>query len=125
MGIALGLCVAVFIILKNNYIIPFKMQKENLKGREVIKIVLSEDVSFLNKASVLKTLEQIPDNTHVKIDARNTQFIHFDVIEIIEDFEVNAKHRNIEVEVIDLYTNKQGTPIQHFKLENDNITNEL
>jgi len=117
-GIGLGMVVAIFIILRNNFKIPFKMQKENLEGKENIKILLSEDVSFLNKASILKTLEQIPNDTSVKIDANNTRFIHHDVIEIIEDFKVNAKLRNIKVETVNLYDGKQEMPIAPFELAN-------
>jgi MFS superfamily sulfate permease-like transporter len=120
MGIALGMVVAIFIILRNNYKVPFKMQKDNLEGKDKIKIVLSEDVTFLNKASLLKTLEQIPDDTEVEIDATNTKFIHFDAVEIIENFKVSAATRNITVEYINLYKNKQEEPIPHFKLANGN-----
>lgn len=119
MGIALGMIVAIFIILRNNYKIPFKMKKENLAGKDKIRIVLSEDVTFLNKASIQKSLEQIPDNTLVEIDAKNTHFIHHDVIEIIEDFEVNAKARDIKVSIIDLYSGKDKEPPQHFELANN------
>ncbi len=117
-GIGMGMVVAIFIVLRNNYKIPFKMQSENLEGKDKLKIILSEDVTFLNKASILKTLAQIPDNTLVEIDASQTKFIHFDVIEIIEDFKVNAESRNISVNTIELYDNKQEMPIQHFKLAN-------
>jgi MFS superfamily sulfate permease-like transporter len=118
-GIALGMVVAVLIILRNNFKIPYKMKKENLAGRDKIKIALSEDVTFLNKASILKTLAQIPNNTTVEINATNTQFIHHDVIEIIEDFEINAKARNINVSILDLYRGKQEEPLQHFELVNN------
>lgn len=119
-GIALGMVVAIFIILRNNFKVPFKMNHENLEGKKEIKIVLSEDVTFLNKASILKALEQIPDGTKVFIDAKQTKFIHFDVIEIIENFIASAKSRDIEVNTIDLYKGKQESPIQHFKLANGN-----
>ncbi len=119
MGIGLGMVVAVFIILRNNYKIPYKMQKENLEGKDKIRIVLAEDVTFLNKASILKTLDQIPNNTMVEIDATNTHFIHHDVTEIIEDFEVNAKSRDIHVKTINLYKGKQEEPIPHFKLSDN------
>ncbi len=120
MGIFMGMIVAIFIILRNNFKVPFKMQKENLKGKDKIKIVLSEDVTFLNKASILKALDQIPNNTHVIIDATNTKFIHHDVVEIIEDFIISAKNRNIEAEVINLYSDKQEQPSPRFKLANGN-----
>ncbi len=120
MGIFMGMIVAIFIILRNNFKVPFKMQKENLKGKDNIKIVLSEDVTFLNKASILKALDQIPNDTHVTIDATNTKFIHHDVVEIIEDFIISAKNRNIEVELINLYSDKQEQPSPRFKLANGN-----
>jgi len=118
MGIGLGMAVAIFIILKNNFRIPFKLQKENLEGKHDIRIVLSEDVTFLNKASVLKALDQIPEGTVVEIDASHTKFIHYDVVEIIEGFVISAEHRNIEVTIVDLYDHKQASPIQHFRLAN-------
>jgi len=116
MGIALGMVVAIFVILRNNYKVPFKLQKENLEGKDKIKIVLSEDVTFLNKASILQTLNQIPDNSTVEIDATNTKFIHFDVVEIIENFKVCSKNRNINLEVKNLYKGKQEEPLSRFKL---------
>ena len=118
-GIAMGMFVATFIILRNNFRIPFNMHREELEGKDLIRIVLSEDVTFLNKATILKSLEQIPNNSHVEIDATNTKFIHFDVLEIIENFVKSCSYRNIEVEVINLYENKQKLPIQHLKLAND------
>lgn len=115
-GIALGMAVAIFVILKNNFRVPFRMLKENLKGKDDIRIVLSEDVTFLNKASILKALEQIPNDTSVEIDASNTKFIHFDVVEIIENFLISAESRNIKVSIIDLYDHKQDSPIPNFRL---------
>jgi len=116
MGIALGMIVAIFIILRNNFKIPYKMQQENLAGKGKINIILSEDVTFLNKASIQKSLAKIPNNTHVTIDARNNHFIHHDVVEIIEDFEISATNRNIKVEVIDLHKNQTQEPPQHYKV---------
>lgn len=111
-GIALGMVVAVFIILYNNYKIPYRLTKDGLEGRENVQIVLSEDVTFLNKASIRKTLSQIPDNTFVEIDGSNTRFIHHDVSEIIDEFIVNAQSRNIEVSTIKLHNGHKDDPSQ-------------
>lgn len=116
MGITLGVVVAVSIILYNNYRIPYKMKRENLEGKHNIRIVLSEDATFLNKASIQRSLGQIPDETIVEIDATNTHFIHCDVIEIIEYFEVIVHTRNIEDSIIDLYKGKQEETPHHFEL---------
>ena len=118
MGIAMGVAVAVFIVLRNNFKIPFKLLNQDMEGKETLKIVLSQDVTFLNKASIMKTLEQIPENMHVEIDASNTKFIHFDVIEIIDNFKINAKTRNITVTTTHLYDHKDDRPLSHFTMEN-------
>ena len=115
-GIFLGLVVAVSIILYNNFKIPYKLLNENLQGKDNIRIALSEDVTFLNKASVQRTLSQIPDDTSVIIDGTNTHFIHCDVVEIIEDFMINAETRNIKVSLVELQKWKQLEPVQHFEL---------
>lgn len=116
MGIALGMLVAVFIILRNNFKVPYKLVESNGNKGAIYKIELAEDVTFLNKASILNTLNEIPHDSNVVIDATNTRFIHHDVIEIIEDFLINAEVRDIEVEVINLYKGKEQDPIQHFTL---------
>lgn len=102
-GIGLGLVVAIFIILRNNFKIAYTIEKENIDGQDKTRITLSEDVTFLNKASIQQKLAEIPDNTNVEIDASNNRFIHHDVIEIIEDFKIGAVARNINVIVVDLY----------------------
>ncbi len=97
LGIGLGMVVAVFIILRNNFKVPFEYDRKNLEGKEHVTITLSQDITFLNKASIQKMLAEIPDNMHVELDGTKNHFIHHDVIEIIEDFEIGAPARNIKV----------------------------
>ncbi len=121
MGIALGLVVAIFIILRNNFKIPYKMKRESLEGVEKVSLILAEDVSFLNKASIQQSLSEVPDDTTVEIDASQNHFIHQDVIEIIEDFKISAQSRNITVEVLNLYENVDTEPSHNFKLKEEEI----
>jgi len=82
----------------------------------VIRLELSEDVTFLNKANILKTLNQMPNNTKVIIDASRCIEIEHDVNEIIEDFVEGAKYRNIEVEVINRkFKGLQESPVAAFQ----------
>lgn len=115
-GIALGMVVAIFVILRNNFKIPYKMITQISEGKEKIKIVLAQEVTFLNKASIQVTLTQIPDNAHMIIDATENHFIHYDVIEIIEDFVISAESRNIEVSVIGLYEELEQEVPSHFEI---------
>lgn len=98
MGIGLGLAFAIFHILWNNYQTPYKRSEEN----GVLKICFSEDVSFLNKARVLKTLDELPDNSNLIIDGTRTINVHPDVLEIIKDFRDSASTRGVDIEVINL-----------------------
>ena len=130
-GIGLGMMVAIFIILKNNLKVPFKLMKSKLLGNTKINMVLSEDVTFLNKAAIQNSLAAVPDNASINIDATHTHFIHHDIIEIIADFEISAKSRGIIVTKTGFEDiNEKDTP-QHFELnledaitknEQDNLT---
>jgi MFS superfamily sulfate permease-like transporter len=97
-GIGIGLAVGFFIILLKNFQNPF--HKELDLEAEEIRLQLSENVSFLNKAYILKTLSDINDDKTVVIDARSTRYIHPDIIEIIQDFESTTEDRNIKYEYL-------------------------
>lgn len=98
-GISIGLAVGVFYVLKNNMLNTYTHNTKNRKENEPIHIVLSEEVSFLNKASILKTLDELPENSHVIIDGSRSRYIDYDVLEVINDFKDTAKLRNINLEL--------------------------
>ncbi len=101
-GIGIGMAVAIFFVLYNNYKKPFLFEKDkHITDSGEIVIQLSEDVTFLNKANIQRALNVIPDNKKVIIDASKSIDIHQDVIDLIEEFKINAVERNIEVEVIE------------------------
>jgi len=114
-GIALGLAVAIFFILWDNFKLPYKFDIENYKSGAPIRIEFSESVSFLNKASIQHTLNTIPDNSQVILDATNTHRMHPDVTEIIEEFKINAQMREIKVDCLGFNEDISETPIQDFE----------
>lgn len=85
-GVVIGLITAVGAILHGNLKNSYFFHKENYQKDDTIKIHLSEEVSFLNKASLRLTLDYIPENATVLIDASNTKYIDFDVLELIKEF---------------------------------------
>ena len=105
-GIALGMAVAVMHLLWNNYRTPYHFDPEKHVPGQPILIELSEDVSFLNKAAIQRTLDEMPEDTHVIIDAHKAQTVHADILEIFDNFSTNAKTKNIQFEVVGL----DGTP---------------
>ena len=62
--------------------------------------VLAEEVSFFNKANVIKALDAIPSNSKVIIDCSRSKSIAYDVVELIQDYKTNAKTKKITVETI-------------------------
>jgi len=61
--------------------------------------VLSEDVSFLNRAAVMRALAAVPEGSRVVIDASRSVNIDHDVYEIIRDFEQRAVADNIDLTI--------------------------
>lgn len=100
-GIGIGLVVAIFYILLNNYKAPYFVEDKR-KDVGIIHLELAEDVSFLNKASILLSLKKLPANSKVVIDATNTLHIDYDIKEIIMDYKDNAAYKNIELSFIGL-----------------------
>ncbi|WKN30843.1 SulP family inorganic anion transporter [Porifericola rhodea] len=105
-GLCIGLVVSILFIIYNNFRIPYISQSDEKDDKSVIRLELAQEVTFLNKASILQYLANIPDNSVVEIDASNTHYMHYDVYEIIEDFKINAKERNIQLSVIGLFAPK-------------------
>jgi MFS superfamily sulfate permease-like transporter len=96
-GIGLGLAVAIFFILLNNYKNPYFLPEEPHKPGDLIQIKLSEDVSFLNRASIMRTLDEIPPYSKVEIDASRSTSIDFDVYELIKEYEEKAPMIGVEL----------------------------
>ncbi|HMP14699.1 MAG TPA: SulP family inorganic anion transporter [Saprospiraceae bacterium] len=103
-GILIGMAVGIFFILKANYKTPYFFHEEEYttNGKQHITIMLSEHVSFINKASLQLTLEHLPHDCHVVIDGSRSQDIDYDALNIIHEFASVAHERNIEVTLKDV-----------------------
>ncbi|MDP1727236.1 MAG: SulP family inorganic anion transporter [Bacteroidota bacterium] len=89
-GIAIGTVVSSFYILRNNYRRAYFFHEIDHFDGKMITIQLSEDVSFLNKGSIARALDRLPENSNVLIDGSKSQNIDMDVLEIIHDFKNNT-----------------------------------
>lgn len=104
-GVGIGLAISVIYILQGNMKRAYYLNREKLNNADEITIKLAEEVSFLNKAAIKKTLKNIQPNSKLIIDARTTSYITTDVLEMIQDFaNVRAKEENIQVELIGFKT---------------------
>ncbi|HEY5919954.1 MAG TPA: SulP family inorganic anion transporter [Chryseolinea sp.] len=100
-GIGMGMAVAVVILLrksfKNSHVLDVH---ESKNGDKHVKIILAEEVYFLNKGSIANELNKLPDGSTVTIDASRSVSIDHDVREVISDFRKTAKTKNIRVNII-------------------------
>lgn len=104
-GVGVGLLISIIYILQGNMKRAYYLSKENLDDADEISIKLAEEVSFLNKAAIKKTLKNIKSGSKVVIDARTTSYITTDVLEMIQDFaNVRAKEEDIEVNLLGFKT---------------------
>ena len=92
-GIGIGMLVGVIFILYRSYKNSHYLVKENTEGTKVIQ--LAEEVTFMNKARLLKELSEVEENTTLVVDKSRSRYLDYDVIEMIEDFKVTAKEKNI------------------------------
>ncbi|MEQ1851839.1 MAG: SulP family inorganic anion transporter, partial [Chthoniobacteraceae bacterium] len=85
-GVLIGLGVALAFILHSNFRRPMRRIMEKHVTGDVLRIELANQVSFLNRAALEQTLRAAPRGSHVLIDARNTDYIDPDILDLIADF---------------------------------------
>lgn len=104
-GVGIGLVISIIYILQGNMKRAYYLSREQLNETDDFTIKLAEEVSFLNKAAIKKTLKNVKPGSKVTIDASTTSYITTDVLELIQDFaNVRAKEENITVDLIGFKT---------------------
>lgn len=73
------------------------------EGNEALEIILSEEVTFLNKGSIIELIQNVPNNSTLIIDGSKSKAIDYDVLELIQEFKVHgAKTKNIILTTINI-----------------------
>lgn len=100
-GLSLGLAVGIVVVLIKSYQNSHFL---HIEGEDVddgkIKMTLAEEVTFFNKGSILKELDNLPENSYLELDVRKTRYLDNDIIEILDDFSYKAKLRNITIKLV-------------------------
>lgn len=99
-GVALGIAISVIFVLKGNLKRAYNFRKEEYEDGDVIHIDLAQEVSFLNKAAIKSTLNDLPENSKVIINASDTVYIAHDILDLIREFKATrAKDEHIKVKL--------------------------
>jgi carbonic anhydrase/SulP family sulfate permease len=100
-GTLVGLGTAIVFILHSNYRRPLHQVMEHHVAGDLIRIQLADQVSFLNRGVLTATLATIPDGSQVLLDARHTDYIDPDVLDLIDEFRTEtAPAHNIRLNLV-------------------------
>lgn len=100
-GVLIGLITSFAFIIYSSATTPLKLVREKHVGGEVLRIELANQVSFINRAALTHTFDRVPVGGQVLIDARDTDYIDPDVLELIREFEAEAAPaRKIKVSLL-------------------------
>ena len=100
-GVGMGLACSIVFVLKGNLARAYKFRKEQFADGDIIHIDLAQEVSFLNKAAIKSTLNSIPENSNVVINAKDTVYISHDVLDLISEFKkIRSQDLNIDLKLV-------------------------
>ena len=99
-GVSIGLLISIYYIVRNNFKAEYKITKTNVNNTETYFIKLNSNVSFLNKVKLKRVLDEVPEYSALTIDGSECNFIDYDILEIISEYRIKARHRRIELNLI-------------------------
>ncbi len=94
-GVLIGMIAALLSIVLENYKTAQYFRETHIGNKIIFR--LSEHVSFLNKATLKQTFDQLPANSEIVIDATRSKYIDYDVFEVIRNFKKEAPLKNIKL----------------------------
>lgn len=98
-GVCIGLLISIYFLVRNNFKAEYKILKKTIDGVEYEYIKLNSNVTFLNKVNLRKILDKVPENSALAIDGSESNFIDYDILEIISEYENKAIERNIKLKL--------------------------
>lgn len=100
-GIGLGLAVGITLVLINSFKNSHFLHVEETDSEgKYIKMTLAEEVTFFNKGAILNALNDLPHNSFLELDFRQTKHLDYDIIEILDDYAIKAKNRDIDIKIV-------------------------
>ncbi len=93
-GIAIGLVLGYYFVLKSNFHKTFSMVSSG--NNQLLRF--HNQVTFMNKSVLRKELVQIPTGSSIILDFSNSTFIDNDITDILNDFVDQASNKGIQVQ---------------------------
>jgi len=100
-GIIAGLAVGVVVLLLKSYTNSHAMLIKEFKGKQnLYHMNLAEEVTFVNRGSIVKELDALPLGAFLELDFRKTKILDYDILEYLDEFKVKAKNNDIQIKII-------------------------
>ncbi len=99
-GVSIGLLISIYFIVRNNFKAEYKITKTHQQGIETACIKLNSNVTFLNKVKLREALDEVPEYSVLTIDGSECNFIDYDILEIISEYQNKAHDRHIELHLL-------------------------
>ncbi|MBP9195960.1 MAG: hypothetical protein KBF57_14845, partial [Saprospiraceae bacterium] len=116
-GVAIGLGLSILYVLRGNMKNAYSFSSESYKDGDRIFIELAQEVSFLNKAAIKRTLSELPEGSSVVIDASATQYIAHDILELLKEFrDIVSKQKSIHLELTGFKEDYEIENTNHVKI---------
>jgi carbonic anhydrase len=94
-GIVIGSLVGLYYVVRTNFHSAIGVSNEP----DQVTIHLKKDVSYLNKAQLIRTLNKIPRNKAIVIDGSKAEFIDKDIAEVLNNFKTHSDLSQRKVEI--------------------------
>jgi MFS superfamily sulfate permease-like transporter len=94
-GIIIGCSAGIFFVIHTN----FNSAVTVLQDKDMHILRFNKDATFINKGHLKKILKKIPPYSTVRIDVTRCNFIDQDIIDLVNDFIVNAGQKHIVVQI--------------------------
>jgi MFS superfamily sulfate permease-like transporter len=98
-GVLVGLFIGIIVIMVKSYQNSLFLHIDKANDK-LVKMAFAEEVTFLNKGAIAKQLQSLPKDITLELDIRNSKFIDSDIIDILEDFAIQAKNKNIIIHLL-------------------------
>jgi MFS superfamily sulfate permease-like transporter len=103
-GVTIGLLLSVYFIIQNNFKAEYLVTISQHLGIATQYIKLNTNVTFLNKVKLRQSLDDVAEYTVLTIDGSECNFIDYDILEILSEYQNKAIIRHIELHLIGIKT---------------------
>lgn len=99
-GVFSGLIVSIYYLLKKHYLNDYQCFKYEKGADNRYQICFAENVSFINKGTIIELFRKIPPGSFVTLDFTKNKLLDHDVEDAVDEFKISCIDKNISVTIL-------------------------